>query len=438
MSTQLIKPEHAQRREIRCNAADAMVANLAVHFIFFFERRLDTTALARSLAHALDYFPLFAGRMAVNAGAMRIRCAGQGVPFTCARSEGTLQQAARSVADDRGQWLVDAVNAVASRWGWGPLCKVRVTHLADDSTAIAFSWHHAIGDMQTAMLFMNAWVAAAEGKPIAEPLLVDDRAAYLDAHLPAVGSCEPGVRCLGPAELARSVLYLAKDARRQRTLSVYFGEEEIKRMRDTYGSRMRLSSNAVVCAHVCEALMQADPAVDHRRLAIVVNTRNRCGLDPMLVGNVVTTLNVDLQRGQDARSTAERIRRSVNGFAEHCDMRVNQQFLDRAGLLGDVRCVSTAFNPARWNPLITNLSGFGVYRIHFEDTFVSYCTLLMKFPVAGLGALVDGVDGRGMLFQIALPPREFQALCTPAVSEHMHRFRCADDDIPQLHRVLHG
>ena len=37
--------------------------------------------------------------------------------------------------------------------------------LADDATAIGFSWHHAIGDMQTLMLFMNAWAAAAADKP---------------------------------------------------------------------------------------------------------------------------------------------------------------------------------------------------------------------------------------------------------------------------------
>jgi hypothetical protein len=59
--------------------------------------------------------------------------------------------------------------------GWGPLCKVRVTQLADDATAIGFSWHHAIGDMQTLMLFMNAWAAAAAGKPLAEPVTVEDR-----------------------------------------------------------------------------------------------------------------------------------------------------------------------------------------------------------------------------------------------------------------------
>ncbi len=98
-------------------------------------------------------------------------------------------------------WLIDPVNGATARWGLGPLCKVRVTHLADDATAIGFSWHHAIGDMQTAMHFMNAWAAAAADKPLAEPLIVEDRAAYLDEHLPADGAREPGVRCLGLAEI---------------------------------------------------------------------------------------------------------------------------------------------------------------------------------------------------------------------------------------------
>ena len=81
-------------------------------------------------------------------------------------------------------------------------------------------------------------------------MIVEDRAAYLDEHLPADGAREPGVRCLGLAETARSLLYLAKDGRKQRTLSLYFGDDEITRMRDAYRSRMRLSANDVVCAHV--------------------------------------------------------------------------------------------------------------------------------------------------------------------------------------------
>jgi hypothetical protein len=246
------------------------------------------------------------------------------------------------------------------------------------------------------------------------------------------------VRCLGLAELARSALYLAKDARKQRTVSFYFGEAEIARMRDAYGNGRRLSANDVVCAHVSEALMKADSAVDRRALAIAVNARNRCGLDPMLIGNILTTLNVDLRRGEPASSIAERIRHTADHFADqHCDMRINQQFLDAAGAWRAARCVSTAFNPARWNPLVSNQSGFGVYRIQFEDTVTSYCALLMKLPVAGLGALLEGADGRGLVFRMSLPPKEFDATSSPAIREHMHRFRCVGDDVPRLHREVH-
>jgi hypothetical protein len=430
---------HAERLEIRCNVGDVMVANLAVHIVFFYERHLDTRALTRAFAQALTNLPIFAGRMAMVDGAMRIRCEGQGVPFTSVSSGRTLCEAIRSASQDRGLWLIDPVNGATARWGLGPLCKVRVTHLADNATAIGFSWHHAIGDMQTSMHFMNAWAAAAADKPLAEPLIVEDRAAYLDEHLPADGARKPGVRSLGLAELARSAMYLAKDARKQRTLSFYFGEDEIARMRDAYGNRMRLSANDVVCAHVSEALMNADATVDSRTLAIAVNARNRCGLDPMLIGNMITTLNLDLRRGEAPSSIAERIRHNVDHFSdEHCDMRANQQFLDAAGIWRAARCVSTAFNPARWNPIVTNWSGFGVYRIQFEDTLLSYCTPLMKLPVAGLGALSEGADGHGLVFQISLPPKEFKAMSGPAIRKHMHRFRCAADNIPRLHREIHG
>ena len=437
MSTQLITPLRPRRFEIRCNVGDVALSNVAVHLVFFFERRLDRKALAGAFAHALNSFPMFAGRMALVGGRMRIRCKGQGAPFTSASSDRTLREAIQSVSEDRGGWLIDPVNGAAARWGLGPLCKVRVTHLADSATAIGFSWHHAIGDMQTAVHFMNAWAATAAGKPLAEPLIVEDRAAYLDAHLPADGAHEAGVRCLGLAEIARSALYIAKDARKQRTLNLYYGEDEIARMREYYGSRMRLSANDVVCAHVSEALMNADPAVDRRTLAIAVNVRSQCGLDPMLVGNIVTALNVDVRRGEPARAIAERIRHQVESFAaEHCDMRINQKFLDAAGTWRGARCVATSFNPVQWNPLITNWTGFGVYRIQFEGAFTVYCAPLMNIPFAGVGVLVEGADGRGLVFQMTLPPNDFEAMSSPAIREHLHRFRHADDDIPRLHHEV--
>jgi len=62
----------------------------------------------------------------------------------------------------------------------------------------------------------------------------------------------------------------------------------------------------------------------------------------------------------------------------------------------------------------------------------------LKLPVAGLGALVDGPDGRGLIFQMSLPPKEFEATSSPAIREHMHRFGRTGDDIPRLRREVHG
>ncbi|SRX96153.1 hypothetical protein [Kitasatospora setae KM-6054] [Mycobacterium shimoidei] len=435
MSTQLIKPTQPQQLDIRCNVGDAIVANFAVHIVFFFERCLDTNVLRRAFERALINLPIFAGRLAMADGTMRIRCRGQGVPFTSKSSGRTLREAIRSVSEDSGRWLVDQVNVATARLGRGPLCTVRVTQLADAATAIGLSWHHSVGDMHTVMHLMNAWADAAADKPLTEPLIVENRASYLDEHLPAGGASEPGVRFLGLTETARSALYMAKDARKQRTLSIYFGEDEITRMRHAYGTRMRLSVNDVVCGHLSEAIMQADPALDQRTLMIAVNARKRCGLDPMLLGNIITPLNIDLQRGDAANSIAERIRCKVDDFTQLCDIRINQRFLDAAGGWRAARCVTRAFNPVHWNPLVTNWSGFGLYDIRFEDTRPSYCTPLMRLPIAGGCVVIEGAGGRGVVLHTALPPKDYEAMSSPEIREYIHQFRSAGDDIPRLHPV---
>jgi hypothetical protein len=57
---------------------------------------------------------------------------------------------------------------------------------------------------------------------------------------------------------------------------------------------------------------------------------------------------------------------------------------------------------------------------------------VMSVPVAGFGSLIEGPDGRGFVFQITLPPDDFRALSAVDVTEQLHRFRRADDDIPDL------
>lgn len=422
MPIRLIRPVGSSPTEIRCDVADSIVGNLAVHIVFFFGRRLDPEALQGAFARALTSLPVFAGRLRFTTDGMRIRCAGQGVPFRVASSSRTLHQAIAAMARDGGDRLVDPVNGPAARWGLGPLCTVRVTHLAGGATAIGLSWHHSVGDMQTAMHLMDAWAAAAAGKPVATPVIPTDRAGYLDEHLPAGGTKEPGVRCLTYRELTRGAVYLAGGARRQRTLSVEFHDEELARMRSAYPAAG--SANDAVCAHVAEAIMLADTTVDRRTLAIAVNLRHRAGLDPMLAGNIITTLNVDVRQGDSAALIAGRIREGIQGLADGCsDFRANQRYFEVLGWWRGTRCVSNSYDPARWNPVVTNWRGLGAYRVCFEGTSPTYCTPLMKLPVAGLAAVMEGAGGQGLVFRIALPPRDFEAISHPRVQQHLSRFR---------------
>jgi hypothetical protein len=64
----MIRPLHAQRLDIRCNVVDVVLSNVANHVVFFFERRLDTRALADAFVRALENLPVFAGRMALDKG----------------------------------------------------------------------------------------------------------------------------------------------------------------------------------------------------------------------------------------------------------------------------------------------------------------------------------------------------------------------------------
>lgn len=85
---------------------------------------------------------------------------------------------------------------------------------------------------------------------------------------------------------------------------------------------------------------------------------------------------------------------------------------------------------------MTNWSGFGVYRVRFEDTWPSYFAPLMRVPVAGLGALMEGADGHGLVFQMSLPPKEFYAVSSPAAREYLHRFRRIGEVLPRVDREV--
>ena len=188
-----------------------MVANLAVHVVFFFERRLDMSALDRRVRRGAHQPSDLRGAN----GRSTAECESDVRAKVCPSLHdiSTARSPTRSVRRRRTADSGSSTRSTAPRHdGGGGRCASAGHPLGDDATAIGLSWHHAIGDMQTLMVLMNGWAAAAAGEPLAEPLIVEDRAAYLDEHLPADGAQSPGRASSALAEFARSALYLAKDA----------------------------------------------------------------------------------------------------------------------------------------------------------------------------------------------------------------------------------
>lgn len=58
---------------------------------------------------------------------------------------------------------------------------------------------------------------------------------------------------------------------------------------------------------------------------------------------------------------------------------------------------------------------------------------MLRPPVAGLGAVLEGAGGRGLMVQMSLPPNDFAAFQRVAADGDLHRFRRTGDQIPAVH-----
>ena len=168
---------------------------------------------------------------------------------------------------------------------------------------------------------------------------------------------------------------------------------------------------------------KADPEVDHRNLAITVNARSRCGLDPMLLGNIITTLNLQIRYGEPSvrlqNASAAVSTTSPTGTTTCASTKSSST---PSGRLRAARCVSVAFDPDR--PERADLELERVRRLshRIRGCYPMPFLPLAKVPVTGLGALVDGPAVAGLSSR-SLTPEEFDATSTDAMLEYIHRFR---------------
>jgi hypothetical protein len=412
-----------------------MLADLPVSVVFLYDRQLDESLVADGLAAALRRVPVFGGRLRTRADdTLEIVCSDDGVPMALYEVDGTLGDAIGRVAM-AGSGFVDHVAAASARTGGDPLFTVRLTRLADGSTVLGCSWHHAVGDMHSFLVLMRIWSAYVEGTEPGDVLLVDDRDAYLDGALPLRDSGVPGFRLPSTAEAEALRREIMIATRANRTVQVYLGPEEVGRLRQKFSAEAgrALSVNDVLCAHLVTTIRRLDDDLEDRFIAIPVNVRRLLDLPATVVGNLLGEIHLRCAGDSRPETVAENIRAAVGDFVgSHLNLRANKAFLVAAGPARFRDCVPIGFDPARRTFTVSNWSRFGAYDI----TFGGHRPVLFA-PAANLQLpwtswLVEGFHGNGFLYTVVLPAKLAARLRGEAGRAALHRHREPGDPLPAL------
>jgi hypothetical protein len=411
---------------------DTMLADLAVSVVYFFEESLDEEALAVGLGRALRRLPVFGGRLRTVGDRLDLVCDDAGVPMTSYDVDETLHGAMARVILP-GAELVDHIDAAKARSGGLPLLTVRISRLADGGTALGVCWHHAVGDVQTFVLLMQAWSAAVEGNALPEVEPVPDQDAYLDRVLPAEDCGRPGFRLPEPGEsefLAREV-FLAPRA--NRTVQIYFGDAETERMKRAFSAEAgrRLSTGDVLCGHMVSTIRELDGDAEARELTVPVNVRRPLGLPAGVLGNLLSEIHLPCAARSSGAEVAAGLRGAVDDFvAGHLNLRANLGFLEAIGRsrLGD--CIPLGFDPARRRFTFSNWSRFGAYQISFQGRTPVFFSPAANLQLPWVSWMVEGFENTGSLFTVVLPARLAGRLRGPEGRAAVHRFREPGDVLP--------
>jgi hypothetical protein len=437
--TRTVRSGRAPGTVVRCGLDDTMLSVMPVNAVFYFERTLDPARLAEGLADALDRAPVFGGTLRTRDGAVEIVCDDIGVPLRTVDLDEDLA-AAVGRAPLPGAGFVDQVDAWTAREGGIPLMTVRVNQLADGGTALGCSFSHAVGDMNSFMVFMRAWSAAVEGAQPPDVLIVADRDAYLDQTLPPDDSGRPSIWLPDPDQAEQRgrdfAVAFAPDANRM--VHLYFTAAEVARMREEFSAAAgrKLSTNDAFCAHLVSTIRGLDDEDDgltERLLTLVVNLRRRFDLPASVIGNLVGQLHLRCPPRAAPELIAATIRAGVDDFARsHLSFRANRAYLDSVGRARLAECAPIGFDPANRAFLYSDWRGFGAYDVAFGGQRPVYFCQTADLQLPWGAWTSEGIDGEGFLSAVCLPVKLAERLADTDGRAAGHRFREPSERLPDL------
>ncbi len=433
----LVQANRFTPQTITCSFTDQLLKNLPVPVCFFYKNSVEHPALIEALKVVLNDFPIFAGILTSIAGQLYIECNNQGVLFSVAKDESSINQLIAELPKTDKHKLINQLDGKKVIAQQSPVLTFKITYFACGGMAIGACWHHSIGDMHSFMQLMKAWANTFNAKEYAPPLLVNDRQTYLQAHLTPNQNITPGVRYLRISELLKLIAYRPFATRSKTILRFYFSESELQAMKQAFlaATGESVSKNNALCAHLFSLISKLDTGNNDRTLSIAVNYRAKEKLPPTIFGNFISSINLSIQRQTvEPFQLAKQLNAAVNQFSTlHMDFFSTQDFI--AQKIGNNaktnRLISTFVNPLKKTLLVTNWSGFGVYEVVFGQAQPFFFSSFSNYPFSWLSSITKGFANQGLIYSVHLPTALARKLMQAEVLHQVHKYRDKETIVPE-------
>ena len=433
-----VRAPHSESMRIQCSVTDHLVSNIPVTVGFFYSCQIAKETLLQGLRQVLSDYPLFAGRLCKTEAGLTIVCNNQGLEFSVEQEGCNIETALYTLLDDIPEIevfdIIDTSKVIEEQ---SALSTCKVIYYGDGAMSLGFCWHHVLGDMHSFMHFMKAFSNAVAGKNSVKPIIVSDRPAYLNQHIDDTTGGNASIRCINEEERAELMQYMLSQAPNKKRIQFYFTDNELKALKRIYNERseLPLSTNDALCAHMFSIMTECADDNKSRCLSIAINFRPRIPLPEDLLGNLISSINIDTTPDEQQQSTfiAKKIRNSINRYKEHIDYHANNRVIEEQGGMTSIsQFIPKALDPIQGMFLVTNWSKFGVYDIDFGKQAPFYFTQRSSAPFPWMSSIVDGFGNSGLLFNSNLPTEVTNKLVEPKVLQKIHQYREPDEEIPNI------
>ena len=402
MQKYVVSPGQLTQSTTVCSYADWQSRHGTVSIAFCYPQRLDLDRLRESLSRVLSDYQDYAGRIRMDDGTMYIDHGDKGVQFEVATSSESYDALRAQAERGKDRTVCAPMSLRRTLHGREPLLMVRVTETSD-GCILGVTWHHSVGELASTLQLMLAWSKAYSGETHEAPPRVLDRAKYLDEHMPDPSGAVSAMRLVGGGELFALVPFILQ--KRQR-VDFDFGWDQLEELQEWAKRDAYVGQFDALCAHASGVLRRLAPERPVEQLALAVNYRKRVGLPANIIGNMISTVTVDLTpKDDDSSSVAHALREKLSNYASvHADYHATRRFLNNhQGSFQRMRVVPKLVDPSGTTWIVTNVAGAGVYDVIFDGVAPALWCVLTDAPLPLMTAIFDRPNRSGITLSMQLP-----------------------------------